>query len=118
MDKQSATKIAQVLRDAQVALRSVTAERDKLASKCAAYERRAEATKVASVLHDKGIDRDVDFPDLVERLEKEAEAGRLPEIARAADMIGPNMSFGTTHHDEVSGQGSDVLTNYLVGSVG
>lgn len=110
--------MAQVLHDAQTALRSLTTERDKLATKCAAYERRAEATKVAAVLHEKGIDLDTEFPDLVERLEKEAEAGRLPEIARAAEMIGPNMSFGTAHHDVEAGGGGDVLTNFLVGSVG
>lgn len=118
MDKQSSIKVAQVIHDAQVALLSVTSERDKLAAKCAAYERRAEATKVASLLHDKGIDRDVAFPELVESLEKEAEAGHLGEIERAANMVGPNMSFGSTHNDEAVGQGTDAFTSFLVGSVG
>ena len=118
MNKESASKMAQVIRDAQTALRSVTAERDELATKVASYERRAEATKVASVMHDKGINLDMEFPELVEHLEKEAAAGRLGEIARAADMIGPSMSFGSTHHDESVGGGTDVFTNFLVGSVG
>lgn len=118
MDKESMLKMAQVLEDAEGALVSVTSERDALAIKCAAYEQRAEATKVATMLHDKGIDTDIELTELVTRLEKEAAAGRLPEIARAADMIGPNMSFGKTHNnDGVEGQGMDVLTSYLMGSV-
>jgi hypothetical protein len=118
MDKQSSIKMAQVLRDAQVALTSVTTERDKLAAENAAFKRREEATKVASVLHDKGIHRDIEFSDLVQNLEKEAEAGRLGEISRAADMIGPNMIFGSTHNDAVAEGGSHAFTDFLVGSVG
>jgi hypothetical protein len=119
MNKESASKVAQVLRDTQESLLLLAAERDKLAAENAAYKRHDEALKVAMVLHDKGIDRDIPIEDLTGRLEKEAEAGRLPEIARAAEMIGPNMSFGSTNnHDEGSAQSNDVLTNYLMGSVG
>jgi hypothetical protein len=119
MNKESTLKIARVLHDTRQVLVSVTAERDKLAAENAAFKRRGEATKVASMLHDKGIDLDTPFDALVENLEKQAEAGRLPEIARAAEMIGPSMSFGSTNNDEVMSQGAnDVLTNYLVGSVG
>lgn len=119
MNKESASKIARVIHDTRQALVSVVAERDKLAQEVAGYRRREEATKVASVLHDKGIDVDTPFAELVEIMEKHAEAGRLPEIARAAEMMGPNMSFGRTYNnDEVVGGGGDVLTNYLVGHVG
>ncbi len=118
MDKESSIKMARVLHDAQAALLSMAGERDKLAAKCEAFERRAEATKVAAVLHDKNIHRDMEFPELVEHLEKEAEAGRLETIARAADMVGPNMGFGSPNNDEVAGSGSDAFTSYLVGSVG
>lgn len=110
--------MAQVIHDTREALLSVTAERDAFEAKCAAYELRAEATKVATVLHGKGLEIDTDLPELVERLEKEAAAGRLPTIAAAAEMIGPNMSFGSTHHDAGDGGGSDALTNFLVGNVG
>lgn len=118
MDKESSLKFAQVLHDTRTALVSVTAERDKLAAENAAYKRREEATKVASVLHDKGIHRDIEFSDLVENLEKEAAAGNLGEIARAADMIGPNMIFGSTHSDGAVGGGSHAFEDFLVGSVG
>jgi hypothetical protein len=118
MDKQSTIKMAQVIHDTRLALTSVTAERDKLAAENAAYKRREEATKVASVLHDKGIHRDVEFSDLVANLEKEAAAGHLGEIARAADMIGPNMTFGTPQSDAVVSGGSHAFEDFLVGSVG
>lgn len=118
MDKESASKVAQVLRDARTTLLSVTSERDTYKAKCAAYERREQATKVASTLHDKGIERDIEFPELVARLEKEAEAGRLPEIARAAEWVGPQMSFGTTRQDGVVEGGESAFVSYLVGSVG
>lgn len=112
-------KMAQVLDDAQQALISVTDERDKLAGQLAAYKTREEATKVAMMLHEKGIDRDTELPELVANLEKQAAAGRLPEIARAVDMMGPNMSFGRTHNNDGAGEQSmDVLTSYLMGSVG
>lgn len=118
MDKESMQKMAQVLSEAQQALLELTAERDTLAVKCAAYEQRQEATKVATMLHDKGIDTDIELPDLVQRLEKEAAAGRLPEIARAAEMVGPRMTFGNTYNnDGAEGHGADALTSYLMGSV-
>jgi hypothetical protein len=118
MDKQSSIKVARVLHDTRLALVSLTAERNKLASENAAFKIRAEATKVASVLHDKGLRLDTPFPELVEEFEKEAAAGHLGEIARAADMVGPNMSFGSMNNDELAGGGTDVLTSFLVGSVG
>ena len=118
MNKEAASKIAQVLRDAQTALIAVTQDRDKLAQRCSAFERRGEATKVAAAMHDKGINRDVDFADLVESLEKEASAGRLGEIERAVDMVGPNMSFGTMNHDEGLNVGSNAFEGFLMGTVG
>lgn len=118
MDKESSQKVAQVLRDTREALLSITAERDQALAKCAAYERRQEATKVASMLHDKGCELDTEFGDLVERLEKEAAAGRLGEIARAADMIGPNMSIGITNQNAGVSGDNNVFTDFLVGNVG
>lgn len=118
MNKESASKFAQVIRDAQSALISVTQERDKLAAENSAFRRRAEATKVAAAIHDKGIDLDVDFPDLVERLEKAASDGRLGEIERAVDMVGPDMSFGKTNHDDVSHGGSNSFEGFIMGTVG
>lgn len=118
MDKESSQKIAKVLSDASVALLSVTAERDKLASRVKHYETREEATKVACLMHDKGINLDMELPELVAHLEKEASAGRLGEIARAAEMIGPSMSFGSPNQGGPAVDSGDAFTSYLVGNVG
>jgi chorismate mutase len=117
MDKQSTMKVARILADTQSAITSLVQERDELQAKVAAYKRREEATKVAAMLHDKNVHRDIEFQDLVEKLEKEAEAGHLPEIQRAADMIGPNMIFGTTTQGHSGEQNGDALTSYLMGFV-
>lgn len=118
MDKQSSLKVAQVLRDTRETLLSVTAERDKLAEENASYKRREEATKVACMLHDKGCRLETELPVLVQELEKEAAAGRLDAISQAAEMIGPNMSIGTTNQGAEGSVTGDSFTSFLVGDVG
>lgn len=113
-------KMAKVLADAGVMLKSVAAERDKLASENALLKRHFEAQKLASVMHEKGLNLDVDYETLVGELEKAAEAGRLPVIQEAVEMVGPNMgSIGTLSSDDVaSGGGSNPLESFILGDVG
>lgn len=113
-------KVAKVLKDAGVMLKSVAEERDKLASKCALLERRFEAQKLASSMHAKGLNRDVEYDALVENLEKAAEDGRLPVIQEAVDMVGPNMgSIGSLSHDDHPvGGGSNPFESFILGDVG
>jgi hypothetical protein len=118
MQKLSSDKIAQVLKDASVALKSVTDERDTLAVKCASMERREEARKLASVMHGKGIRLDTDFDSLVSDLEKDAESGRFSVIQEAVDLVGPNMGMSQTLSDDVSGGGSNAFEAYILGNVG
>lgn len=120
MQKLSNTKIAQVLEDTQRVLLSVTDERDKLAAKCALLERRNEAEKLASVMHDKGLEMDTSFEDLVAGLEKRAEAGELPVLQEAVGMVAPNMglSASVTSDEDLRGGGSSSLENFILGGVG
>jgi len=112
-------KVAKVLADSAQALRSVTAERDKLAQANRLMERRFEAQKLASVMHEKGINRDVDTDTLVNDLEKAAEAGRLPAIQEAMDMMAPNMGFtGTLTNDDAHGGGESAFESFIIGGVG
>jgi hypothetical protein len=113
-------KVAKVLSDAGTALRSMAAERDKLAARCSILERHAEAQKLATAMHEKGLNRDVDYETLVQDLEKAAEAGRLPVIQEAVEMVGPNMGFtGTLSNDDVpAGGGSSAFENFILGDVG
>ncbi len=112
-------KVAKVLKDAGAALRSVTSERDKLAAENALLRRRDEAQKTASVMHAKGIHREVDFDTLVGNLEKAAEAGRLHVIQEAMEMVGPNMgSLGSLTSDDVASGGSNAFESFILGDVG
>ena len=118
MDKLSSKKVAQVLLDASTALRSVTSERDALAIKVAAMERREEARKLAFVMHDKGVRADTPFDELVQDLEKEAESGRFPVIQEAVELVGPNMGLAQTLSDDVAGGGQSAFESYILGEVG
>lgn len=121
MEKTSAHKLAQVVREAQTTLISVTNERDKLAEENYQLRTHMECTKLAQVMHSKGIDLDVELPTLVVHLEKQAAAGKLAEITRAVDIIGPNMSFGSALANSDlpgSGGGGDAFTNFILGQVG
>lgn len=112
-------KVAQVLADSSLALKSMAVERDKLASMVSYYQRHEEARKLASAMHEKGLNRDVEFEELVTDLEKAASAGRLPAIQEAVNMVAPNMGFtGSLTHDDVQGGGSNALESFILGDVG
>lgn len=121
------TKEAQVLTSARDVLLKVaserdnlTRERDALKMKLAQVHTRLECEKVAAQMHEKGINTDQDFADLVDNLEKAAYEGRLPIIQEAVQMQAPNMGtkIASINNDETTGQGSSQLEQYLVGSVG
>lgn len=121
------TKEAQVLEAARDALIKVASERDEavaenvqLHSKLAMVHTRLTCEKVAAQMHEKGINTDQDFTDLVEDLEKAAGEGRLPVIQEAVSMTAPNMGtkIASINNDENSGMGSTQLEQFLVGSVG
>ena len=119
MQKLSQKKVAQVLRDAENAIRAVTAERDEALAKMSAMELRSECEKTATVMHSKGIHTDVKFNDLVEGLEKSAAQGRLPIIQEALDMMGNQMSFGHINNDShIASGGDNDLTRFIMGDVG
>lgn len=121
------TKEAQVLAAARDALIKVASERDvaveranKLDIKLASVRQRLECEKVAAQMHEKGINADQDFAELVDDLEKAAGEGRLPVIQEAVKMSAPQMGakIASINNDETSVAGEDQLTQYLVGSVG
>jgi hypothetical protein len=120
-------KIAQVMADGSRALRKVGAERDKLAAenqelktKLASIHTRLQCEKVAAEMHEKGLNTDVEFPELVDSLEKDAQAGKLQVIQEAVKMAAPDMGHRIAHinNDETSSPGMSDLEKFLVGSVG
>lgn len=113
-------KVAQVLSDASRALRSVSAERDKLAHENSLLKRHQEAQKLAAAMHDKGLNLDVDQDSLVSDLEKAAEEGRFSVIQEAVDMVAPNMGYNgiLTSDDAPVGGGNNALESFILGNVG
>lgn len=120
MDKVSAEQLGQVLKAVPDTIRKLASERDFWKKEAQQLLRRDEAEKLAHAMHEKGIEMDTPFEELVGRMEKAAEQGKLAEIERAVDWF-PNMSnkLAQLAEGKVSaGSSTDVLTQYLVGEVG
>lgn len=119
-------KIARVLADAGQTLRKVASERDgamaengQLRQKLASVETRLMCEKIAAEMHEKGLRHDIEFPELVDDLEKSASEGKLPVIMEAVKMAAPNMgNHFSINNDEASGIGMSDFEAYLVGNVG
>ena len=120
MDKKSAADFSQVISDSAVALRSVAEERDFYMQKCASLERRRDAEKMATAAHEKGAYIEYEPEELADHFEKEAAAGKLPEIGRALDMIAPNMGMklASVSDERVVGSGTTDFERYLHGEIG
>ncbi len=117
-------KVAQVLSAASRLMQTVADERDqalqraKLAEdQVMAMSRRLEAEKVAYEMHQKGLNLDVEFPDLVEAVEKKAEAGELAVLQEAVKLAAHQVRIGSIRTDEALGGGTD-FERFLVGEVG
>lgn len=119
MEKIATSKIAQVLHDAGLALRHVTAERDEAVAKLAAMQVRRDAEKLAQHMHDKGLELDKSAEQLADELEKAAEAGKLPIIHQAVDMIGPNMGLNTASlsEEKTANAGASDFERFIFGGV-
>lgn len=120
MKKLSSEQVQQVLGQVPGVIRKLAEERDFWKKEANARMRRDEAEKVAQAMHEKGIS-DVPFKDLVDQLEKAAEAGRLDKIAEAVDLVGPNMGekIASLSNDNtrISG-GSSEFERFILGDVG
>lgn len=117
-------QVAAAARDALVKVASerdeAFAQRDNALAKLAAIELRITCEKVAAEMHEKGINTDRDFLELVGDLEKSASRGKLPVIQEAVAMTAPNMGtkIASLNHDVVTSGGTSQFEQYLFGSVG
>lgn len=119
--KISAAQVQQVLSQVPDTLRKLASERDFWKNEATSRMQRDEVMKVASAMHDKGINLDVAYEDLVANLEKAASAGQLDKIAMAIDLTGPNMAekIATLTGDESAvTNGGTMLESYIMGGVG
>jgi hypothetical protein len=122
MNKLSSQQVQQVLSEVPGTLRKLAAERDHWRKEAEMRMRRDEAEKVAHEMHNKGINADVSIDRLVESLEKAAESGTLGDIARAVDMVGPDMSEKiaslTSNTDVNAHSGISGFERYILGGIG
>jgi uncharacterized protein Yka (UPF0111/DUF47 family) len=123
MDKNSSQQVANVLADAATTLRSQQETIHELQSKLASRSMRDRVEKLASAMHNKGIELDSSVEVLADRLEKMAEAtpGKLDAIEHGVDMVGPDMGMKvaqlTSDGAPEAGAISD-LERYIIGHAG
>lgn len=118
--KISSAQMAEVFRDASTALRAQAAHIHELETKLASRDQRDRVTKLASEMHRKGLELDVDAGELADRLEKAAEAGKLDAIEVGVDLVGPDMGqkLASLTNDDGPGASSAAsdLERYIVGT--
>lgn len=120
--KISGAQMAEVFRDAATCLRKLAARNDELEMQLTARDQRDRVTKLASEMHRKGLELDVDAGALADRLEKAAEAGKLDAIEIGVDLVGPDMGqklASLTNDDGIgTSPGASDFERYIVGTAG
>lgn len=121
MKKLSSEQMQQVLGQVPGVIRALAEERDFWKKEAQVHMHRDEAEKVATAMHDKGIQADVPYKDLVDQLEKAAQGGRLEKIAEAVDLVGPNMGqkiASLTGDEGTNPVSSTEFERFILGGVG
>jgi predicted RNA-binding protein with EMAP domain len=91
MEKLSMEQIRELVAEAPGMIRKLASERDFYKNRFEELQRHEEAEKVASEMHRKGINTEMDLESLTASLEKAAEQGKLETIRTAVDYVGPDM---------------------------
>lgn len=118
MEKLSMEEIQELVSEAPGVIRKLASERDEYKSLYEALVRKDEAEKVASMMHDKGINTELDLETLTANLEKAAEQGKLEQIRAAVDMVGPDMGTKMaqlTGDEQRIAAGSSEFERFLAG---
>lgn len=122
MDNEYMVKAAAVIEEMGRALQATAQERDEAVAKCAQYERRQTAEKLASHMVERGLSSDP-VADLADHLEKAASQGEdLSQLRRAVDLVGPDMGrkfASLKNNDDASGSaGPSAFEKYILGQAG
>jgi hypothetical protein len=119
---------AQVIAVVGPTMRKLASERDEAIAKLAAYERRVDAEKVASVMIEKGVTSEP-FERVVSQMEKAAETttpeghNQLGVIRAGLELSGPDMGEKIARvlgDDEtrVSAASASDFERFIVGDIG
>lgn len=118
--KISHAQVSEVLADVPGTLRKLAEENKELREKVAAQELTTRCTKLAHAMHEKNIHSEVEIPDLVEHLEKQAAEGKLDAVEQAVGMVAPDMGMKLAQltNDERGTSSSSEFERFIVGGVG
>lgn len=128
MDKISKAQLVEVLSSVGPAMRKLASERDEALAQLAAYERRLEAEKVASVMIQKGVTNEP-FERVVEQMEKAAETttpegySQLEIIRAGLELSGPDMGEKIArviddNETRASAASASDFERFIVGDIG
>lgn len=116
-------RFSAVIRESVDVLRKTAAERDNLSAqneslraKLAMVEQRLRSEKIAAEMHQKGINADIPFSDLVVQIDKQASEGQsLDILERAVEMSAFDMSkTATVGAPGTNGTSEQRLAGFLV----
>ena len=122
--KISAAQAAQVYAEVPKVLRKLASERDTLSGKLAAaneelgkYRLGERMAKIATKMHDKGINRGLSLEDHLGSIKEAHDQGRsLDAIEEAVEMTAPDGTFAKMA-EEQAGNGTSQLEAFLLGAV-
>ena len=105
MNKYSGAEVGQVMKLAAENLRALSEENQGLKTKVAAFEKKARAEKIASAMHQKGLDPDMSLEEKVEALQKRED---LDVMEQAVGMQASQMKLASVAEDSrVAVEGDD-----------
>lgn len=112
MNKISSVKAAALLKQAGVAIRAVTKERDQALAKVAAFRRERHVTKIAWSMQEKGLSPDLTFTEKVAAVRKSQDLRVTEEAIKMAAPQGNG--FGDLSEEPGNAGGKSRLEAYIL----
>lgn len=113
MEKLSAADVREVLVEVPSVIRGLVDENRDLKEKVAEYERETHASRIASLMEDKGHDPESSYREKVSELLKDPDRD-LRVVEEAVRMGTPAVKLASVSEEE-TGPGASALEEYLLG---
>ncbi len=119
MNKVSHEQMQQIFAEVPNVIRKLAAQRDHYKELAESYEQREEIAKIAHIMHEKGINPEMTDGEIFDMLEKAASQNQLADIARAVDLVVPDMGQKLAQLSETTtGGGSNRFEASIMGGNG
>lgn len=109
MNKLASNEVAATLSQVGPTLRALSEENVALKEKVAAYQRQERIEKIATVMEDKGLDRDNSFEQRVVNLSNHDDS-RLNAVEEAIEMSAPQIKLASV--SDHAGNPSDATSAF------